>query len=68
MDADRQFFSGGFSTRIFDNVTFDLGVQYAIWEDQNQLYDYFEGNELVPETVREEVTRWNVMGGIKVRL
>lgn len=68
IDADRQFYSGGFSARIFDNITFDLGVQYAIWEDQNQLYDYFEGNELVAETVREDVTRWNVMAGIKISL
>jgi len=68
ISADRQFFSGGFSARVFDNVTFDLGLQYSIWEDQNQLYDYFEGNDLVAETVREEVTRWNIMAGVRIRL
>lgn len=67
-DSDRQFLSGGFSARLFNTVTFDIGVQYAIWDDNNQLYDYFEGNTLVPETVGEEVTRWNVMAGLKIAL
>ena len=66
--ATRQFFSGGFSAQIFNNVSFDLGLQYSIWEDSNQLYDYFEGDQLVAETVQEDVTRWNVMAGIKVGL
>lgn len=65
---ERQFFSGGFSAQLFDNVSFDLGIQYSIWEDENQLYDYFEGNELVSEIAAEDVTRWNVMGGIKIDL
>ena len=65
-DSSRQFYSGGFSAQIFDNVTFDLGVQYSIWEDRNQLYSYFEGNQLTSETVIEDVTRWNVIGGIKI--
>lgn len=68
INADRQFFSGGFSARLFDTVTFDLGVQYSLWEDQNQLYDYFEGNNLVGEIVQEDVSRWNVMAGVKVSL
>lgn len=67
-DTGRQFISGGFSAQIFDNVTFDLGVQYSIWEDRNQLYQFFDGNQLVSESVTEEVTRWNVMGGIKIGL
>ncbi|MDZ7714636.1 MAG: outer membrane protein transport protein [Balneolaceae bacterium] len=65
-DSSRQFFSGGFSAQLFDNVTFDLGVQYSIWEDSNQLYSYFEGNQLRSEAVIEDVTRWNVIGGIKI--
>lgn len=67
-NADRQFFSGGFSARLFNTVTFDVGAQYGIWEDSNQLYDYFEGNELEPVTVQEDVTRWNVMAGLKIAL
>ena len=65
-DSSRQFYSGGFSAQIFDDVTFDLGIQYSIWEDRNQLYSYFEGSQLVSETVIEDVTRWNVIGGIKI--
>lgn len=65
-DSSRQFFSGGFSAQVFDNITFDVGVQYSIWEDTNQLYSYFEGGQLRSETVVEDVTRWNVMGGIKI--
>lgn len=65
---ERQFVSGGFSAQVFDNVTFDLGVQYSFWEDQNQLYSYFDGNNIVGEVAGEDVTRWNVMAGIKIAL
>lgn len=62
IDATREFYSGGFSARLFDNLTFDLGVQYGMWDDQNQLYDYGDGSEVV----LEEVTRWSVMAGIRI--
>lgn len=70
VDSERQFFSGGFSAQIFDNVSFDLGVQYSIWEDQNQLYRYeiLPQGDVVSEVAREDVTRWHVMGGIKIGL
>lgn len=65
-DTSRQFYSGGFSAQLFDNLTFDLGVQYAVWEDRNQLYSYDNGTELVAEVVREDVSRWHVMAGVKI--
>ncbi|MDZ7773573.1 MAG: hypothetical protein U5K31_12670 [Balneolaceae bacterium] len=37
-DDTRQIYSGGFSAQISDGMTFDLGVQYATWEDRNSLY------------------------------
>ena len=67
-NSERQFVNGGFSAQVFDNVTFDLGVQYSFWEDENQLYSYFDGNNVVGEVAGEDVTRWNVMAGIKIAL
>lgn len=67
-DASRQFYSGGFSAQVFDKVTFDIGVQYSIWEERNQVYSYFQGNQLRSETLTEDVTRWNVIAGIKIEL
>lgn len=65
-DSSRQFFSTGFSTRVFDNVVFDLGVQYSMWEDRNQLYQYDNGTAIAGEVTTEDVSRWNVMGGVKI--
>lgn len=67
-DNERQFVSGGFSAQLFDNVSFDLGIQYSFWEDQNQLYSYLGGNGLTGEVAGEDVSRWNVMAGIKIGL
>lgn len=67
-NSERQFISGGFSARIFDNVKLDIGAQYSFWEDRNQLYSYFDGNNVVGEVAGEDVTRWNVMAGVKIAL
>lgn len=66
--SERQFISGGFSASLFDKVTLDVGAQYSFWEDQNQLYSYFDGNSVVGETTGEDVTRWNIMAGVKIAL
>lgn len=66
VDADRQFFSGGLSFKISENVMVDLGAQYAMWDDRNRLYYYDNGSALVNEVAREEVRRWHFMGGIKI--
>jgi len=66
VDASRRFVSGGFSAQIFDQITFDLGIQYSAWDDVNQLYEFFDGNQIAAETVQEDVTRWNVLGGVKI--
>lgn len=65
-DASRQFYSGGFSAQIFENVVFDLGVQYSTWKDRNQLYTYFDGSGISGEVVVEDVSRWNIIGGVKI--
>jgi opacity protein-like surface antigen len=67
-NSERQFISGGFSARVFDNVSFDVGAQYSFWEDRNQLYRYFDGNNVVGEVAGEDVTRWNIMAGVKIAL
>lgn len=67
-NSERQFISGGFSARIFNNVQLDLGAQYSFWEDRNQLYSYFNGNNVVGEVAGEDVTRWNIMAGVKIAL
>lgn len=69
VDDTRQIYSGGFSARISDGMTFDLGVQYATWEDRNSLYYYATGsNGTADEIVTEEVTRWHVMAGLRLDL
>ena len=67
-DAARQFFSGGFSTRLFDDLTLDLGAQYVTWEDRISLYSYDTGFSSGSERVREEVSRWSFMAGVKIRI
>lgn len=68
LDDTRQIYSGGFSARISDGMAFDLGVQYATWEDSNSLYYYASGNGTADEIVTEEVTRWQVMAGLRLDL
>ncbi|MDR8390540.1 hypothetical protein NC796_05265 [Aliifodinibius sp. S!AR15-10] len=65
-DASRQFFNAGFSSKFSENFAFDLGVQYAIWEDQNQLYSYDNGSQIVGEVAQEEIRRLHIMAGIRI--
>ncbi|MFH5832020.1 hypothetical protein ACG2F4_04295 [Halalkalibaculum sp. DA3122] len=64
--TERQFFNGGFSSRFSENFWFDFGVQYSIWEDQNQLYSYDNGSRIVPEVAEEEIRRLHFMAGIRI--
>jgi len=63
-DAQRQFINGGFSAELTKGLTFDLGVQYSFWDDQNQLYS----TATTSEVVQEEVTRLHVMAGLRMAL
>jgi len=67
-DATREFFSGGFSVRLSPNTWFDLGAQYATWNDQNRLYTWFSesGSEFRDEIAGEQVRRLHVIGGIRI--
>lgn len=59
-DADRQFFSAGFSARISENTSFNLGAQLATWQDRNTLYT----TPTTTEVATEDINHWNVMAGI----
>lgn len=65
-DSDRQFFNAGFSSQFSENFWFDFGVQYSIWEDQNQLYKYDNGSRIVPEVAKEDIRRLHFMAGIRI--
>ena len=62
--SDRQFISGGFSAELTKGLLFDFGIQYSFWDDQNALYSTPD----VTEVVQEEVTRLNVMAGLRMIL
>lgn len=62
VDAPREFFNAGFSARLSDNVWFDLGGQYSVWDDSNSLYVTESGSEIAAE----EVQRLHIIGGIRV--
>jgi opacity protein-like surface antigen len=68
-DNSRQFISGGFSATFNRSMTFNLGLQYSFWEDENSLYEYeASGGNIYEERALEDVTRLNVMAGIKIAL
>ncbi len=60
----RQFINGGFSAVLTRGLIFDLGLQYSFWDDQNALYSTPDATEVV----QEEVTRLNVMAGLRMTL
>ena len=62
--SDRQFISGGFSAVLTKGLMFDFGIQYSFWDDQNAIYSTPD----VTEVVQEEVTRLNVMAGLRMTL
>jgi hypothetical protein len=64
INSERQFISGGFSAVLTKGLTFDFGLQYSFWDDQNALYSTPD----VTEVVQEEVTRLNVMAGLRMTL
>ncbi len=61
-DADRQFYSAGFSARLSQNTSLNLGAQLATWEDRNTLYT----TPTTSEVVIEDVNHWNVMAGVTI--
>lgn len=64
LNADRQFYSAGFTAQVSDNVKFNLGAQLATWDDRNTLYLFENNGETFAEVVNEEINHWNIMGGI----
>lgn len=60
----RQFINGGFSAVLTKGLIFDFGLQYSFWDDQNALYS----TSNTTEVVQEEVTRLNVMAGLRMTL
>lgn len=64
INSDRQFISGGFSAVLTQGLTFDFGLQYSFWDDQNALYTTPDATEVV----LEEVTRLHLMTGLRMTL
>lgn len=60
LNGDRQFYSAGFTARISDHTSINLGAQLGTWDDRNTLYTTPE----VSESATEEVRHWNIMGGV----
>ena len=60
LDGDRYFYSAGFSSRISENTSLNIGGQLGMWDDQNTLYSTTEFDEVATEEVRH----WKVMAGI----
>lgn len=69
-DRSRQMVSGGFSARFNRSMSFNLGIQYSFWEDENLLYSYEDpdSGDLLGEWAREDVGRLHVMAGFRVAL
>lgn len=66
--ADRTFLSAGLGIGLQNQMTLQLGVQYAMWKDQLVLYDYFppSGNKQ-NVTAYEDIGRLEVMAGISFK-
>lgn len=69
-DRSRQIVSGGFSARFNRSMSFNLGIQYSFWKDENLLYDYEDPNsgDTFGEWADEDVSRLHVVAGFKVAL
>ncbi|SHF41127.1 Outer membrane protein transport protein (OMPP1/FadL/TodX) [Fodinibius roseus] len=69
-DRSRQMISGGFSARFNRSMSFNLGIQYSFWEDENLLYDYEDPGtgDIFGEWAGEDVSRLHVMAGFQVAL
>lgn len=69
-DRSRQIVSGGFSARFNRAMSFNLGIQYSFWKDENMLYDYEDpaSGNILGEWAQEDVSRLHVMAGFKVAL
>ncbi len=63
LNADRRFYSAGFTAQISEITNFNLGVQLSRWDDQKTLYTTPD----VDEFVNEEVNRLSVMAGVSFK-
>lgn len=64
LNGDRRFYSAGFSARVSENATINLGAQLGRWDDQYSVYTFDDGNSTFAEVATEEVNHWNIIGGI----
>lgn len=62
-DAGITYWSVGARLYLGENVTLDAGLQYAVWDDQLDVYSYGSG----VATMRQEVERIQGMIGINFR-
>jgi len=66
-DNSKQFYSGGFSFKLSEGVTLDIGMHYATWNDETVLYQFFpdDSNNIVTEIANEDVSKINMVTGIR---
>lgn len=67
-DADRSFLSGGVNLGRERELNVNIGVQYAMWDDQLILYEYENPTgSFITESAHEEVGRLQVIVGLGYR-
>lgn len=68
-DAARTYYNGGISIGVADQMTLEVGAQYATWKDKLSMYDYTpEGaSSTVSEMAYEDVSRLHVMASLTWR-
>jgi long-subunit fatty acid transport protein len=67
-EADRSFLSGGVNLGRERELNVNVGVQYAMWNDQLILYNYENSSgSLITESAHEEVGRLQVIVGLSYR-
>lgn len=70
-DNDVQFVSGGVRIGVNQNLSLDFGLQYAFFDDDQVVYDFFDYNAMdgsfKSETVRSSVDRFHAVLGVNYR-
>ncbi len=66
-DINKKYLSGGLTVEMNDQVAFDLGIQYGIWDGQDQMYSVgFSDNTTDNMIATQKVHHFTGMAGIRV--
>lgn len=67
MNRDRWFVSGGVTVPLSEHMKFNLGAQYATWNDQTVMYQYYNtSNQSKAAVVDGTVHHIQMMGGLQI--